>query len=312
MRRTAVVVALALGFGAATAAQPHTRQWTIHELPLLPGDTSAFPLNVNNRGQIAGFGITASGQTHAVLWDDGVPVDLGTLGGTYSRAWGINDRGQVVGESEMPDRSYHAFLWQDGQMIDLAPNGGFERGFAINRQGHVAGHVQLNALLWRDGALTELGFLSAWDINERDEVVGIRSDNGSARAVLWRDGTVISIPLLPGATDNYARAINRRGQVVGETYPGSSGGYLWDEGRLVAIPFLPTDINDHGAVVGQGSLDGVAIHALLWQDGRVTDLGALPGGTLSGAFAISDRGVIVGFSSTEGYANQRGVVWTPR
>jgi probable HAF family extracellular repeat protein len=34
---------------------------------------------VNDRGQVAGYGITATGEEHAFFWDGGVIIDLGTL-----------------------------------------------------------------------------------------------------------------------------------------------------------------------------------------------------------------------------------------
>jgi probable HAF family extracellular repeat protein len=44
-------------------------------------------LNVNKRGQIVGSGTTATGEEHAILWNNGEVIDLGTLGGRFSRAW---------------------------------------------------------------------------------------------------------------------------------------------------------------------------------------------------------------------------------
>jgi probable HAF family extracellular repeat protein len=46
-------------------------------------------------------------------------TDLGTLGGTYSAAFGINDRGEIVGEAETATGDVHAFLFKDGVMHDL-------------------------------------------------------------------------------------------------------------------------------------------------------------------------------------------------
>ena len=43
-------------------------------------------------------------------------VDLGTLGGSRSSAYGINNRGQVVGVAETADGDLHAFLWNSGTM----------------------------------------------------------------------------------------------------------------------------------------------------------------------------------------------------
>ncbi len=52
-------------------------------------------------------------------------IDLGTLGGTFSIAYGINDRGEIDGFSTIPgDGSTHAFVLKSGVMIDLGTLGG--------------------------------------------------------------------------------------------------------------------------------------------------------------------------------------------
>src|SRR5260370_37084392 len=82
------------------ALQPAFGQgFTIKDLGTLGGNRS-FAFGINNRGQIVGESITASGSGHAFLFENGAMVDLGTLpGGSFSKASGINDRGQVVGSS---------------------------------------------------------------------------------------------------------------------------------------------------------------------------------------------------------------------
>ena len=75
-----------------------------------------------------------------------------------------------------------------------------------------------------------------------------------------------------GATSHdIAGAINNRGQVVGNS-----------ETRLK---------DEKGKVIS---------HAFLWQNGRMRDLGVLPGYTHSEAVAINDRGQVVGLSCVEG------------
>ena len=47
-------------------------------------------------------------------------TDLGTLGGTFSQAWGINNNGSVVGFATLTgDTLLHAFLWRKGVITDL-------------------------------------------------------------------------------------------------------------------------------------------------------------------------------------------------
>ncbi len=57
---------------------------------------------------------------HAVLWSNGTALDLGTLGGTDSYAYGLNNLGQAVGFSTIAGNTAgHATLWVGGTAIDL-------------------------------------------------------------------------------------------------------------------------------------------------------------------------------------------------
>ena len=55
-------------------------------------------------------------------------------------------------------------------------------------------------------------------------------------------------------------------------------------------------INDRGQVVGYSETARGREHAFLWQKGRMTDLGTLPGRPYSIAVAINERGQVVGWS----------------
>src|SRR5437870_351738 len=72
-------------------------------------------------------------------------VDLGTLGGSFSDAFGVNNRGEVVGFSTVSgDVSLHAFLWQNGLLTDLGILGPPDAlpssiAVAINDAGEVVG-----------------------------------------------------------------------------------------------------------------------------------------------------------------------------
>ena len=82
-------------------------------------------------------------------------VDLGTLGGANSKAFGINPRGDIVGQSETANGETHAFLYRDGTMTDLGTlPGGFESvAYGINPRGDVVGESGTrsgdgHAILW--------------------------------------------------------------------------------------------------------------------------------------------------------------------
>src|SRR5256885_13825572 len=71
-----------------------------------------------------------------------------------------------------------------------------------------------------------------------------------------------------------------------------------------------TGINDLGQIVGVSfTTSGAVGHALLWQNGTMTDLGTLPNGTISLALSINDLGQIVGSSDTASRATH-AVLWT--
>ena len=55
-------------------------------------------------------------------------------------------------------------------------------------------------------------------------------------------------------------------------------------------------INNQREVVGRATVPSGETHAILWRDGQMVDLGTLPGGSYSEAFAINDVGQVVGFS----------------
>ncbi len=74
-------------------------------------------------------------------------LDLGTLGGMHSNAWGINNSGAVVGYAQHTPGDYHghAVLWLEGVIYDLNdyidPNSAWEleKARAINNAGQIVG-----------------------------------------------------------------------------------------------------------------------------------------------------------------------------
>ncbi len=83
-----------------------------------------------------------------------------------------------------------------------------------------------------------------------------------------------------------------------------------------------TAINDRGQIVGISGICDQAVgrftasHAVLWEDGKVIDIGNLGGVAWNTPMAINQRGDIVGFSNFSeadgGNLRPRAFLWTER
>jgi probable HAF family extracellular repeat protein len=158
--------------------------------PLRRNDFLSSAASINERGQVVGYSCGGYG-CHAVLWEDGKIIDLGTLpGGDFAFATAINNRGQVVGySSTVASGTNHAFLWEDGKMTDLGTLPG------ANPDAFIGGRAS--------------------DINNRGQVAGFSSVPNGEHAFLWEDGKMTDLRTLPGAVNSSASGINSRGQIVG-------------------------------------------------------------------------------------------------
>jgi probable HAF family extracellular repeat protein len=114
---------------------------------------------INNNHQIVGSSDTASGYSHAVMWQNGTITDLGTLGGTQSAAYAINNLGQVVGWAHTASEATHVFLWSAGRMTDLGTFGLDPVANAINNHGVIVGQSGNGAWVWSNGSFQNLNNL---------------------------------------------------------------------------------------------------------------------------------------------------------
>lgn len=231
-------------------------------------------------GRIVGHAETADGDFLAFLWQNGVMQNLGALPNSVlpsSRATDLNSTVQVVGFSltDLPDgtSAEHAFLWQNGTMLDLGTLGGpTSRALGINAAGVIVGFAQNaagreRAARWVNGVIQGLGTLgglhsAAIGINDAGVIVGrAQTKNEKFKAFVWRNGSMRALGTLDGGFAQ-ANAINSAGRIVGSATVKSTG----------------------------------FEHAVLWKDGKVIELGLLPGDTESAALDIDDAGRITGYS----------------
>ena len=133
-----------------------------------PGDIWSKAFDINDAGQIVGNSGMIDGSTHAVLWEDGRVMALGTLTAhQQSSANSINNAGQIAGFSGSSPGEERAVFWQDGQFVELetVPGWGTSSAYAINNGGNVVGYSGrdgpvVNAVLWEDGRAQVLDDLS--------------------------------------------------------------------------------------------------------------------------------------------------------
>jgi probable HAF family extracellular repeat protein len=115
----------------------------------------------------------------------------------------------------------------------------------------------------------------------------VRSTN-PAVATVSESGVVTAIA--PGVTELRSECADRAPSWFSlEVKSGYTAIFL---GALGGTDSRPWDLNDRGEVVGEAATASGAIHAFLWRDGRMADLGA-PGRT-SRALGISSNGLVVG------------------
>jgi probable HAF family extracellular repeat protein len=289
-----------------------THRGPLEDLGALPGGTSSCGQGINSSGTVAGFSttgdidpLTGYREIHATRWQDGVVLDLGTLGGNESAANFINDRGQITGYAlnAIPDAfttelfvgatQVHAFLWERGTMRDLGTLGGPDSaGFYINQRGEIAGASFTNDV--------------------PNETTGIPTLD----PFLWRNGRMLDLGSL-GGTYGVPEALNNRGQVVGESNLAGDEAFhpfLWDGrvtsdlGTLGGTFGKAFSINDAGAVAGFANLPGdEGFDAFLWERGVIADLGNL--GCTSQAYSINSSGQIVGTSRLADCATRHAVLW---
>jgi probable HAF family extracellular repeat protein len=219
---------------------------------------SGYSYGINHAGHVIGTLSPAEGGG-AFVHKDGVTTKLGTLGGSYSNAFGINKAGDIVGNSEISGGSFHAYVYRDRRMIDLGTLGGsYSIAFGINDKGRIVGGSATNndksshAFLYDETGMHDLGTLGgtfgvASGINNAGQIVGTSSavPYGDQRAFLYSRGVMIDLNTLPAVQKAgwllmFAEAINKKGQIVG------AGIINGEQHAFLLSPSSPLEPHDEG------------------------------------------------------------------
>jgi probable HAF family extracellular repeat protein len=285
-----------VGFYAATGSSDDHAFWhdggkkskmvNLHASTSKFTTSRAFAINIHDDVVGAAYGpalgLLTLGVTffpgHAVIWPGADPksmkdlnddLDAGTKADwILTAAFGINDDGDIVGRAYHKKlKQYHAFLLKGvgGKLFDL-------------------------------GALKEdaTDSSAAYAINECgdklpaiDKVVGYTfTSTDSHYGFIWTEvsGMTSMGTLLPSYTESYAKAINKKGEVVGA---------VWDHHTSIVFDFLTC----FGTCFTKPSGDAVS-HGFWYNGKELLDLNKLipgyPGYELEVANAINDEGQIVG------------------
>ncbi|MGN6368386.1 MAG: hypothetical protein ACTHN5_09015 [Phycisphaerae bacterium] len=245
--------------GNSTTADPAFTQHaflyshgTMTDLGSLGGD--ACGQAINNNTQIAGYSFLPDRTTlHAFLYANGAMTDLGTLPGyASSAAFALNNAGNVVGDlGNANGDPGHAFLYANNAISDLGTLGGpASAASAINDNNQITG--------WADapGTLTY--------------TTGLPITFPTRHAFLYANNTMLDLGTLGGGK-SVGNAINTAGDIVGasEFLPNnfSTHAFLYTHNTLLDLNSLidpasgwtlsaATAINDHGQIIGTGTLNG--------------------------------------------------------
>jgi probable HAF family extracellular repeat protein len=216
---------------------------------------------------------------------------------------------------------------------------------AINNKNQVAGSSTFQgtrrgeATLWKSprkainlgGALTMAYSSNAHGLNDRGQIVGeVRFDCnglcGFPRPVSWQDGVPTELPLLDGQLMGRAYSVNHKGRIVGYGLSDRSvyHAVLWRDGQVIDLGTLGDKakqaqtnslalyVGADDIVVGTSGTGPGAFwsNAVRWDArGHITDLGVLPGGYGSTAWAVNRAGTIVGTNFVSDSYDRRAVAW---
>lgn len=287
---TTIIVTLSAVHSIGGQTQEDSKKlihYSVRNLGTLGGVLGSSAHSINDQSWIAGVAnLTGDTEEHAAIWRDGVVTDLGTLGGDNSNVdFPVkNSDGLVVGFAQTPEDDP---LGENFCIFFCTPSGGACNGSNQSCRG----------FRWRNGLMEPLGTLggnnsAATGANNHGLVVGVAENSTQDpncvspqvldyEAVVWRGNTIHELSPVPGDAIGAAIAVNNSGQIVGGT--GMCG-----SGPGIGPTFM---------------------HAVLWKNHLPTDLGNLGGAFNNVAYALNNRGQVVGASDLVGDNTGHAFLW---
>lgn len=199
----------------------------VAQLHPLPPDPDSAATAINDKGQVVGISgicsnaVGGASAMHAVLWENGTPMNLGNFDGgmAWNTPTAINNRGQVVGFGNLPNTPAGefnpiAFLWTREHHIQEIPPLGTDANniaWGMNDNEQVVGNSctdntfsNCRAFLWQNGSAVDLNklivsdsslhLILANDINDHGEIVGYAVDASNGETVAF-----LAVPVFEGS-----------------------------------------------------------------------------------------------------------------
>src|SRR6266566_284992 len=290
MLLTLLVVACCCGAAQAQApAKAKKAQYNVSNLASL-GGTSSGGNSINELSWVAGYSRLLDRNRHATLWRNSALTDLGTLGGPNSSVtWNVkNTAGILVGISQTADPQLLGESWSSAAFYSTPHNVGYINLGFVWENGAMRGLLPFPG--GNNGFATganNLGQVIGWAENGVHDTMCVAPQVLQFRPAVWELGPpdqIHDLPLIPGDTSGAATAINDNGQIVG-----ISG--ICDQ------------------AVGRHT----ARHAVLWENGGVTDIGNLGANWWNTPTAINQHGDVVGFDGDPAFVEGdilHAFIWT--
>lgn len=201
----------------------------ITELPPFPGDPDSAATAINDQGWVVGISglcsnaVGGASAEHALLWENGVPINLGNIGGgAWNTPVSLNNHGQIIGfantsgdENAAPSPT--AFIWTQATGMRALPllNGDTNSiAFDINEKGQVVGQsagpndgpIGERSFLYENGRMMDLNALiqpdsslyltNAQGINDNGEIAGTAIDTITGAVVAF-----LAVPAYGGESE---------------------------------------------------------------------------------------------------------------